>query len=53
MKFLYYLNTQTEHKWTMLDLWRLYNAVKGHSSACAGHESRQFCWGSLRDAATA
>jgi len=47
MKFLYSLNTQADHKWTMIDLWRLYEAVPRHSAACAKHESRQFCWGSV------
>ena len=52
MKFLYSLNTQADHKWTMIDLWRLYEVMPSHSAACAGHESSQFCWGSVRDAAT-
>jgi len=53
MKFLYSLNTQAHHKWSMIDLWRLYEVMPSHSAACAGHESGQFCWGSVRDAATA
>src|SRR5690606_18206334 len=47
MKFLYSLNTQADHKWSMIDLWRLYEVMPSHSAACAGHESSQFCWGSV------
>ena len=50
MKFLYSLNTQADHKWTMIDLWRLYDVMPSHSAACAGHESGQFCWGSVMEA---
>ena len=50
MKFLYSLNTQADHKWSMIDLWRLYEVMPSHSAACAGHESSQFCWGSVVEA---
>ena len=53
MKFLYSLNTQADHKWTMIDLWRLYEVMPSHSAACAGHESGQFCWGSVEAAGQA
>ena len=50
MKFLYSLNTQADHKWSMIDLCRLYEVMPSHSAACAGHESSQFCWGSVEAA---